>query len=98
MAALLLGELLPAALRSVGVGLVASAEVVSSLSQTASAPAIEGALGRAGLFIIFAVVVFGTFVYSVGWKVKNFSIHIFFKKNLKAQRDCLAITCSFVFL
>ncbi len=65
VSALLLGELFPANLRSVGVGLIATAEVLSSLSQTATAGAVVDAVGKAGLFLIFATVVFLTFVYAV---------------------------------
>lgn len=72
VSALLLGELFPAALRSVGVGLIATAEVLSSLSQTAAASAVEAAIGREGLFFVFAAVVFATFIYGVTRKKKPF--------------------------
>ncbi len=65
VASLLLGELLPAILRSVGVGLVATAEVLSSLSQTASESYLEETLGKGGLFIVFGTVVFLAVIYAV---------------------------------
>ena len=57
---MLMGELLPANLRSIGVGLVASTETLSSLTQTLSTPSIVNCSflgGQSGLFFIFAGVV-----------------------------------------
>ena len=60
-----MGELLPAKLRSVGVGLVAAGEVISALCQTVAAAPMEDALGQSGLFVVFAGVVLATSVYGV---------------------------------
>ena len=64
---LLQGELLPADMRSVGVGLIATAEVLSSLSQTALVKPIEDAFGQGGLFLVFACVVLFLLLFSVGF-------------------------------
>ena len=64
---LLQGELLPADVRSVGVGIVATSEVISSLCQNAFADAIEDKVGKAGLFLVFAGVVLLLMVFSVGF-------------------------------
>ncbi len=67
VAALLLGELLPANLRSVGVGLISNAEVVSSLTQTVATPQLQASIGRAGLFFVFASVVAAAALFAVAF-------------------------------
>ena len=66
VASLLLGELLPANLRSIGVGLIATTEVLSSLSQTGTRIVMEPLIGRAGLFFVFAGVVTAVAAFAFG--------------------------------
>jgi hypothetical protein len=54
---LLLGVVLPSSSRSIFVGLIATFEGLSALSQSASTPAIIATIGDAGLFFVFAGIV-----------------------------------------
>ncbi len=60
---LLLGVLLPSSSRSIFVGLVATTEGISALSQILLKDPIRAAVGDAGLFFVFAGVVFLALVY-----------------------------------
>lgn len=57
---LILGELLPANLRSIGVGLISASESVSTIVQTVASDSVIHHIGRSGLFFVFASVVGGT--------------------------------------
>ncbi|TRY78417.1 hypothetical protein TCAL_01675 [Tigriopus californicus] len=54
---LILGELLPANLRSIGVGLISASESVSTIVQTVASDSVIDHIGRSGLFFVFAGVV-----------------------------------------
>jgi len=47
------------------VGLIATAEVISALSQTATSAPLQAAVGDSGLFLIFAAIVLAALAYAV---------------------------------
>ena len=64
VANLLMGELLPANLRSIGCGLIATIEGLFSLLQNYMVPLAEDQLGREAVFFAFAVIVALCFAYA----------------------------------
>ena len=64
MANLLQGELLPANLRSIGCGLIATIEGLFSLLQNYMVPLAQDRFGREAVFFAFAVIVALCFVYA----------------------------------